>query len=166
MGHQVNFFAAPADIEQLQQRIGEIQPLCILHRRSPTAQPRVLDRLRFEEDGGTLLFYGLVRACDLSQVVTRLVPAQGYWTVDVSRSPVVELTSCYFDGKILRRGRVYHVDGCYGDDAEWVRKPEGFRTWAAAVLRETKKCLTRDGSDYIGPAAAELVARSAIELVM
>ncbi|MFH1921036.1 MAG: hypothetical protein ABIP48_14295 [Planctomycetota bacterium] len=165
MGHQVNFFAAPDDIAQLQQRIGDIEPMCILHDRSPTVKPRVLSTLDFVEDGQPLIFYFLVRESDLAQVVTRHVPAQGYWTVDVLRSPVVEFNSCFFDGTILRRGRVYYVDGFYGDNDEWIEKPEDFRLWAKVVLKATKKCLKRHGSDYIGPAAAEWLARGDGRLV-
>ncbi|WP_437875551.1 hypothetical protein [Sorangium sp. So ce513] len=165
MGRQVTFFAAPDDIAQLQHRIGDIEPMCILHDRSPTAKPRVLPTLDVAEDGQSLLFYFLVREIDLAQVVTRHVPAQGYWTVDVLRSPVVEFDGCFFDGTVLRRGHVYYVEGFYGENDEWIEKPEGFRSWAKRVLKATKKCLKRRGSDYIGAAAAEWLAQGDGKLV-
>ena len=61
MGHQVNFYAAHADIPQLQQRISEIEPMWILHDRSTSAEPRVIPSLHLAEDGQRLLFYFLVR---------------------------------------------------------------------------------------------------------
>lgn len=165
MGHQVNFHAAPQDIGDIEAAIRKLEPMAVLHDRSPEARPRVLPSLRFEEDGQPLLFYFLVRESDLSQVVTRHVPAQGYWSVDGLRSPVIEFNSCYFDGRVLRRGRVYYVDGFYGEDDVWVDKQQSFRTWANAVLKATKKCLRKRGSDYIGPAAAEWLAQGDGELV-
>jgi len=87
------------------------------------------------------------------------VPTQGYWTVDVLRSPVVQFRGCYFDGKIPRRGRVYYVDGFYAENDEWVEKPESFRAWAKAVLKAAKKGLKRQDSDYIGPEASEWLAQ-------
>lgn len=165
MGHQVNFFAAPSDIKALQRRIGEIEPMCLLHDRSRVAEPRVLPSLDFAEGGAPHLFYYVVRKIDLAEVVTEYVPAQGYWTIDVLRSPVVELDSCFFDGRILRRGRVYYVDGFYGPNDEWVEKAEGFRSWAKRVLKVTKKGFKRHDSDYIGAAASEWLAEAAGKLV-
>ena len=43
-------------------------------------------------------------------------------------SPVVELTRCFFDGHILRRGRLYFVDRYYGTNGDWIEKPEGSKT--------------------------------------
>lgn len=150
MGHQLNFHATPQDVAELEAGIRKLEPMVILHDRSPIADPRVLPSLGFREDGQPLLFYYLVRVTDLSRVATRHVPTQGYWTVDVLRSPVVEFSSCYFDGKVLRRGRVYYVDGFYGEDEEWVDKPESFRLWARAILKTTRKALKKHGADYIG----------------
>jgi hypothetical protein len=164
VGHQVNFFATPDDVAQLEKQLGEMDA-CILHDRSPTAQPRSLPGLNFHESGQRLLFYFLVREEDLPKVVTEHVPAQGYWSVDVLRSPVVEFNSCYFDGKILRRGRVYYLDGFYDQDGLWVEKSEGFRSWAKQVLKTTKRILKRHQSDYIGPAALEWLARGEGKLV-
>jgi hypothetical protein len=150
VGHQLNFHATPADIAELETDIRKQEPIAIIHSRSPTANPLVLPSLSFVEGGEPFLFYRLVRESDLSEVVTRHVPAQGYWTVDVLRSPVVEFNSCYFDGKILRRGRAYYVDGFYGEGEAWVEKPESFRLWARGVLRILRKSLKRHGTDYIG----------------
>ena len=71
--------------------------------------------------------------------MTRHVPAQGYWTIDVLRSPVREFNRCYYDGKMLRRRRLDYVDGFYGADDQWQIKADGFRSWARAVLRKTKR---------------------------
>ncbi|MEZ4297826.1 MAG: hypothetical protein R3B70_22915 [Polyangiaceae bacterium] len=157
MGHQANFYATPTDIAELQERIAKLEPMAILHSRSPTATPRVLPSLRFEENSQAFLHYYLVREGDFDKVVTEYVPTQGYWSIEELFSPVVELSSCFFDGNILRQGRVYYKDGFYGPDGLWVDKPEPFRTWAKAVLRHTKKLLKKHGRDYIGKDALRWV---------
>lgn len=154
MGHQVNFWALPADIAELEMRLRELEPMLILHARSQTSTPRILPALSHTESGHPWLFYWLARACDLEHVRTKHVPAQGYWTVESLYSPVVEFSSCYFDGRILRRGRVHYSDGFYDEHGAWVEKPTSFRTWAESILRTTKKCLGRHSTDYIGRAAS------------
>ena len=165
MGHQINFYAAPADIAVLQERVGDVEPMLILHSRSPGAEPVVLSSLRHTEDAKPWLFYYLVRRCDLANVTSEHVPSQGYWAIDVIRSPVVQFNSCFFDGTVLGRGRVYYVDGFYGEHDEWHEKSERFRSWGKAVLKTTQKCLKRHGADYIGPAAAEWLAQGDGRLV-
>jgi hypothetical protein len=92
----------------------------------------------------------LARPEDVDAVVMRHVPTQGYWTVDVLYSPVVEFQRCYFDGKILRRGRAYFVDKYFGPNADVVQKPEAFRKWAQSVLGAIRRGLHRRGLDYVG----------------
>jgi hypothetical protein len=151
MGHQVNFYATPVDIAALGAAVSRVEPMLILHDRSSSAEPRSLPALDHHEGGRRHLFYFLVREADLAHVVTTHVPAQARWTVDVLRSPVIEFTSCFFDGNLLRRGRVYYVDGFYGEDGAWLEKPESFRTWAKRVLHVTRTALTKfDEREYIG----------------
>jgi hypothetical protein len=161
MAHQVNFYAAPEDIAQIEAEVRQIEPIEFLHSRSQAAGPRVVSSLDLREDGTPWLFFYLVRESDLAAVVTNRVPAQGYWTVDVFRSPVVEFNRCYFDGNILRRGRVYYVDGFYRSDEIWVEKSEYFRRWAKSVFKITKRCLKRHGTDYIGQEAWSWLNESA-----
>lgn len=164
MGHQVNFYLDGADTISLEERIRGLGPLAILHSLSPGPEPRVLDGVNFEENGRPWLFLFLVRPEDLPAVKTREVPAQGHWTIDDLRSPVVELNRCFFDGKILRRGRVYYLDGFYVGQ-EWQDKPDSFRKWAKAVLATTKKGLKKHESEYIGPGAAAWLASAGGKLV-
>ena len=159
MGHQVNFYATPADIGELESAIRDLEPMAVLHDRSPTMEPRRLSSLRFSEESQPLLFYYLVRIADLPGVLTQHVPAQGYWTIDLLRSPVVEFSSCYFDRRILRRGRVYYVDGFFGPNETWIETPESFRLWAKSVIKATRKTLKRHGTDYIGKDALTWLER-------
>lgn len=165
MGHQVNFHATPDDIDHIERTIGLLEPMDILHSRSPLAEPRIVPSANTIENGQRWLFFFLVRKCDLGEVIMEQVPAQGYWAVDVVRSPVVEFSSCYFDRAVLRRGRVYYVDGSFGENGVWSEKPENFRLWAKSVLKTTKKLLKRHGTDYIGQDALTWLQRENGKLV-
>jgi hypothetical protein len=85
--------------------------------------------------------------------------------LDVLASPVIELSGCFFDGAILRRGRMYYVDGYY-DAGQWKVKPEAFRSWAKTILTRTRKALKKlPGFEYIGPGAEAWLASSGGKLV-
>lgn len=160
MSHQVNFFLDPTDTRNLESELRSLGPLLVLHSRSPSAKPRVVDSVSFEEEGRPWLFFHLVRPEDLDAVVTRHVPAQGYWVVDEQSSPVVQFIRCGFDGRILRRGRLYYVDAIHGPEGEQRLKSEAFRSWAKKVLAVAKKGLRREGFEYIGPGADAWVGSS------
>jgi hypothetical protein len=84
----------------------------------------------------------------------RHIPARREWTVDVDASPVIEVTGCSFDGRRLRRGRVYYVDGFYDENKAWREKNGAFLKWAKQVLSETRRVLKPHGTDYIGAEAS------------
>ena len=155
MGHQVNFYVTPQDRTLLEERLREIGPMLVLHSRSPTSAVRKLETLDFAENGKPWLFFYLVRPEDLSAIITRHVPVQGYWTIDVLKSPVVEFNSCFFNGDKLRRGRVYYIDSYYGEDDVLVQKSESFQAWAKSLFGVVKKSLKKRGADYVGPHAIE-----------
>lgn len=166
MGHQVNFYLDPVDTASLEQALRTLGPLHVLHSRSPGPQPKILDSVTLEENGKPWLFFCLVRPEDMAAVVTAPVPAQGYWTIDELRSPVVELTRCFFDGATLRRGRLYYVDGYYNANGVWEEKSEAFRTWAKRALSRVRRLLKRYDADYIGPGADSWLSSGGGRLVL
>src|SRR4051812_43648761 len=113
MGHQVSFYLLPVDTLALEERLRRLGEWRGLHNRSETSEPRILTTLDFEEEGKPWLFLHLARAVDLENIITKYVPEQRYWTLNVQASPVIEFNRCFFDGKILRRGRMYYVDGLF-----------------------------------------------------
>jgi len=150
MGHQTHFYLTPKDTADLEQRLRERTDFVILHARSASASPRMVDSLNFYESGKQWYFLFLARPEDLNAVVTRHIPEQGYWTVQESPSPVVQFRCCSFDGKTLKAGRVYYNDQFLprGGD-QWVEKPEAFRKWAKMVQATVKKSLKRRDSKYV-----------------
>ncbi len=166
MGHQVNYHALLEDFAEIEAKIRRIEPLVILYDQSPTAAPQVAPALDFKNESGVWLFCYLVREVDMAAVMTKHIPTQGYWLIEDHHSPVIECSGCFFDGNVLRRGRMYYTDGDYDKSGTWAEKPEAFRKWAAAVLRVTKKYLDKlPGGAYIGPAAARWLATSGGKLV-
>jgi hypothetical protein len=167
MGRQLQFYLTPSDLAVLEVALRASQEVAALPWRAPRPEPTVVESFRIERMGKTPLTLYLARPADLGAVAFREVAAQGYWTVDDLRSPVVELARCHFDGKTLRRGRLYYATGYYGGDGAWVDKPKAFLAWADALLRTARKALWREPrlDAYLGPEARELHDRNAAELV-
>ena len=134
MGHQVNFYATPKDIAVLEQRLRNRLNLAVFLGESSTAAPAVVDSLNVDRNGRRVLRCYLAPPEDMAAVVMHYIRTQGYWSVEVDPSPVVELDGCYCDGPILRRGRAYYVDHFLDGNQKWWTKSEEFRKWAKTVL--------------------------------
>jgi len=166
MGKQVSFILLPRDLQRLEEELTRIGPFVVLHSRSQSKQVCRLEGLGAAQWGGeNWLYVFLVRPDDIDFVVTQSVPAQGYWSIDVLRSPVIEFHGCFCgDGK-LRRGRAYFVEQYYGEGMQLVQKPEAFRVWARSVLLTIRRKLDRHGTDYIGADAKRWLSSGAGVLV-
>lgn len=160
MGHQLRFCITANDALELQHRLEKLAPMHVLHSRSPSREPRIVDSLDFSEAGQRWLSFFLVRVDDLASVVTQHVPAQGYWTIDELRSPVVECELTYVDDRVMRGGRLHCFDGFYGRTGEWSEKPESFRRWARALLRAARAMLAKQDDLYIGADARRDLERN------
>lgn len=157
MGRQVTFFLTPNDTDRLMAQLSLCSPFLILHSRSQLPTPKVVPSVNVREGDQDWLYFLLIRESDLEGVKLKEVSAQHYWSIDVLRSPVIEFNRCFFDGRILRRGRIWYETGFYGLNREWICKSADFITWAEKLLKTTRKCLTKDGSNLLGQGAKELV---------
>lgn len=157
MSHQLNFFLTPIDTESLVIKLKDITPLLILHHRSDGPNPHLLQSLDYYEESGPLLFFCLVRPEDLGLVVMKNIPGQGHWMIDVLRSPIIEFNKCFFDQKLLRRGRIYYNDWYYGANNSRINKNISFDKWAKSIFSTTRRALKRYNSDYIGSDAQEWI---------
>ena len=162
MGHQIRFFLGPNDLSELETRLRSVEEMAILYSRSPKPEPKIVDSISFTENGALWALY-LARASDLPDVKLKHVPAQGYWVVENLFSPVVEVSRCYYDGKVLKQGRLYYTDGFY-DDSEWVEKPPAFTAWAKRLFTAARKTLKNDKElmAYVGSEAMEMRARGVV----
>lgn len=99
----------------------------------------------------------LVREKDIENVVIKSV-AEKYWTIDISRSPAVELIKSYHNESIARTGRLYFLTGFYDRDGSWIDKSPEFLKWAESLLRWIRRNYHSDprvprAGLYIGPSA-------------
>jgi hypothetical protein len=162
MSKQINYYLMQADIDNLEVKLKEIEPYFVLHRYSDTKQPRQLPAINFKEN----LSYYIVRQVDFKLVQTEYVPNQNYWVIDGTRSPVIELGGCFYDGTILRRDRVYFESKYYDlDYVELIQKSPEFINWADRVFKVIKKNLLKKDSNYIGANAKAWLESSTGKLV-
>ncbi|ASF45336.1 hypothetical protein [Methylovulum psychrotolerans] len=160
MGKQINFYLLPSDLDALESKLKDACLLIILHSKSSSSSPRELSNLNLTENNHRWLFYYFVHPDDIDSLVINFVPKQNHWVIDVLRSPIIEVTSCFYDGKILRRGRVYYTDKFYGKNDEVVEKTENFKKWAQQIFLVTKKNLLKLNKDYIGEETKQWLEQS------
>ena len=77
--------------------------------------------------------------------------------VDELRSPVVEFSRCYQDDQLIRRGRLYFVNG-YFDASGLINKDDDFLKWGNSLMRRARRMLRKDPNsfEYFGPEALRL----------
>jgi hypothetical protein len=157
MAKQISLFLTPSDTEVLESAIRARASLQAVDGRSSGPAATLMKHLVVEDMGNTWLRVCLVRPDDIADLRFAEVASQGYWAVDVLRSPVIEFWRCYFDGRILRSGRLFFETGYFEGDA-WVDKPAFFLLWADDVFRTAKKALKREASldSYLGEEAWSL----------
>lgn len=82
-------------------------------------------------------------APDLSVPITLdHIERQGCWVINTLHSEVIEFSGCHFDGKTLKRGRLFYDSGFYKAD-RWEEKSSHFQKWAEALFRAVKRSLKR-----------------------
>jgi hypothetical protein len=167
LGRQIQLYLTPSDLVRHEAVLREKVEFVALHYRSDGPYPSMAPSFEVEEMGNTWLTLFLVRPDDIDALQFREVPAQKYWTVDVLNDPVIEFSRPYFDGSLMRRGRLYYQPGFYNKDDAWVEKPKAYLEWADRIFRATRKVLHRDSSldAYCGPESLALYAEKKIECV-
>ncbi|HYP15044.1 MAG TPA: hypothetical protein VEQ63_14040 [Bryobacteraceae bacterium] len=154
-GRQVALYLTPTDIETLESAAADRLGAVLIDARCFSPHGASIRTTVRQIESGVRSLGHLVRPSDLHNVVMRHVPAQQYWVVDEQRTPVVEVDGGFFDGNILRRGRLYCVTSFYGSGGEPVAKGADVVRWAAALFRAVKKLSRYDASlnAYLGPDA-------------
>jgi hypothetical protein len=165
MGRQINFYLLPEDTDIIEKVLREKVEISFWEDISNSPAPEEASSLKIESMGKSPLTVYLSLPKHGKDIVCKQVQNQGYWTVDDLRSPVLEFSRCYFDGVVLRRGRFFYQTGYYGDDDNWVDKPESFIKWAEKIFRLLKKLLKKpSGQDYyFGEQALKWIETGAIK---
>ncbi len=150
MGRQINFFVLPGDFRIMEEAIQSTGNVMFLSGTAaePLVQPLPTIEISEREMGNVPLGVYATRSDFVEGIRFRHVPQQGHFIIEPGSS-VIELDRCYFDGKLLRRGRLYFYTGP-GFNPEFIR-------WAEKVLRALRRFLVRKpdqiGLYYFGPAA-------------
>lgn len=165
MGRQIQIYLTPADLRHFEEELRAKVDLVSLNYRSEGPHPSLAPSFEIQEMGKTWLTLFLCRPEDVAALRFREVSAQGYWTVDVLSQPVLEFSRPYFDGAVVRRGRLYYQPGDYSTDGSWHKKPAEFVRWADAVLRVARKTLRRDPSlgSYLGSEAFAMRVKGGVQ---
>jgi len=148
MSRQINFYLTSVDLIALEARLRLKSDFAIFHSRSHEQKPRIINSVNFSENGTEWLYLYLVRQEDISLINMRHVPAQNYWAVDVTESPVIELIKSFSDGKIMRPGRLFYKESYFNPQDALVKKSEEFCKWANMNFKETKKWLKKAMAFY------------------
>jgi len=166
MGHQVNFYLVGDDYALLQRLIESAGPVAFVKDRQPTAEVVPADDLRIPDDqmGKVSLRVYAVQPTALPRLPLRWIPEQNHHIIDIA-SPAIEVDRCYFDGQIIRTGRIYAYSAPWRpqDAVAWA----DFKTWSSRVMRRVAEGLTREGYrfgdrpfiSYFGPEAAAWMER-------
>lgn len=167
MGRQINLYLTPRDLAFLEGVLRKDIDFVAAGTDSDERRALVVGSLAVEDMGKSPLKLLVFQPSDAANLVFRSV-SEGSWSVDTLRSPVVELSRCYFNGSTFRRGRIYYRTGYYMEDGSgvWVDKPASFLEWADRLFAAVRKNLRRDSGlgAYCGPEAWNLRADKSIEM--
>lgn len=98
----------------------------------------------------------LTRERHVDDVRLQDVAGQPYRTVDVLRSPAIEVTRCYQDAELIRPGRMFFDHGYY-EGQSWIEKDEEFVAWAKQILSMVRRAFPEYSGYRIGPEARALI---------
>jgi hypothetical protein len=162
---QVNFYLLPEEQEWFETTLKECDDFVVVTGMNSPMEPQIVNTTVIQQMGQEKLTIYLCRSLETSCLVARSIPTRKLWVVDELRSPVVEYTRCYFDGGLLRRGRLYVVGQFFDDAGQRVEKNPGFVLWAKSLITKAKSVLKRrDDGDYIGPKALQALESGQIRI--
>jgi hypothetical protein len=140
VGKQINFYLLPSDFTTVQAAIESAGPVKFLTDRTRDDRPREIDSLVINPDemGRIALRVYAVRPEDLYSVKTKWIEQQGHWIIDQFDSPVLEIDPCYYDGRLIRRGRIYFATDLRFRPA---LPDQDFVRWGTAVLSRVRRSL-------------------------
>jgi hypothetical protein len=166
MNAQQNFFVLPEEMREVEQRLQSRLRIQVVSERAESSTPKLIGMVSYELSDQPRRCY-LVSPDLVNSIVMRYVPAQGYWTIDVLKSPVIELDKSFFDGRILKPGRMYCESQFLDDSGELVVKPEIFLKWSKSVMNSLRKSLVKNGRSiyYVGGDTMRKAEAGEIQLV-
>ena len=133
----------PEDLDELAAVIRKAGDAMFLADRTPGPAPRQLDDIRLPPElmGEVALKVYVCLRHRVDEVVLRHVEPMSHWVIEGARSPVLELSRCYFDGELLRLGRIYMAS-----DRRFRPQPAdpGLLQWSDRAIRAVRRAFPRD----------------------
>jgi len=107
----------------------------------------------------------LVRVTDLEKIKVKYITAQNYWVIEEANSMGVEYIRPFFDGRTVRRGRLYCPTSFY-DNNYLVKMPEEYLRWAKRLIDWIHRYCSKEQHSffYISPRVSKLVSEKSITL--
>jgi hypothetical protein len=166
MAHQFRLGLIQEDALEIDEILESLQ-IVPIRSSMRKLKPARLQTTAIRRMGAEKLLIYLVHEEDIEALVFRKKGDGPEWTIDSRRSPVVEFLRCFFDGKILRTGRLFYDSGYFRPSGAWEEKSEGFRHRAARLFQAMKKRLTYDRQlgVYLGNSAAKLLSEGRGKIV-
>lgn len=160
MSHQLRILALPEDWQDLGRLLALSQSVLFLEEVAEDGLSRA-ENFYAKERLSTYSKVFLARDNSIGEVITALSGDQRR-RIDSLRSPVVEAGLCFFDGALLRAGRLYYETGFYGRDQKWKEKSDSFISWAASVFRVVRRAFPRDPErkSYVGDRARQWMTQT------
>lgn len=143
MGRQITIYLLPSDTFLLEKCLKNTLDISFIEYDSSSESPKLTNSLEVPFMGESWLTIYLTSPSQVKNVRYKNITSQGYWTVDSLYSPVVEFSRCYFDGEVLRTGRLFYDSGYYDDSGKWVEKDRDFLEWADKLFRVVRKMLKK-----------------------
>jgi hypothetical protein len=154
---QINFFLTALDQNTLLEDIRSGGDFLVINAVTQGGVPDILEGPEIIQMGYEHLKVFLAQPDELNSIRFNSISNRDFKTVDVVRSPVIELARCFHIGNIIRRGRLYVVTSYY-EQGSLRKKNNEFIRWAGRVLTKARKSLIKDhaSSTYFGREALQL----------
>lgn len=160
MGRQIRILMLPDDMLALERDLQRFE-LRIVPRDLNKPRLDFLSNFQLRKPGKENLRVYLTRQDELQSIVIRPIGNGKLWTIDDLCSPVIQFDRCYFDGKIMREGRLFYNLSWFDSSGAVVSKSEEFQKWAQQLFALCRTKLVRDADldAYVGAAAKNWLKR-------
>jgi hypothetical protein len=159
MGKQVNFYAAPDDINALIEFVISKKGGCCLSGRAGTGREPVIEQFAAPVIPDKGPFVLLARKVDLGALIIGKHPVHGYWYVSQFESPVIECTfPVVCDGELPSSRLWFQTDSVTSEFIKWA---DSIHRW---VRKHCERVPVWWGSEFVGRSAKRLLEAGEITL--
>jgi len=152
---QVNFYLTRDDQAELVKKLDPHGSFIYIARLSQDGSPQRVESAEIRQMGFEHLKIYVTQSQYIDRIIFKRSANAAF--VDELRSPVVEFSRCYQDDQLIRRGRLYFVNG-YFDASGLINKDDDFLKWGNSLMRRARRMLRKDPNsfEYFGPEALRL----------